>query len=50
VRSSERGKVTVKITLGRDAQPGDQYEVVFTQRLGPLVIGKLSCLINVREP
>jgi len=50
VRSSERGKVTVKITLGKDAQPGERYEVVFTQRLGPLVIGKLSCLINVREP
>ena len=50
VRASERGKVTVKITLGKDARPGDQYEVVFTQRIGPLVIGKLSCLINVREP
>ena len=50
VRSSEQGKVTMKITLPEEAQPGEQYEVVLTQRLGPLVIGKLSCLINVKEP
>jgi len=49
VRSSERGKVTVKLSLRKDAVVGEQYEVVFTQRLGPLVVGRLSCLINVKE-
>ena len=49
VRSSERGQVTVKVSLRKDAVVGEQYEVVFTQRLGPLVVGRLSCLINVKE-
>jgi len=50
VRSSEEGKVTVKIRLSENAVLGSQYKAVLTQRLGPLVIGKLTCLINVREP
>ncbi|MDH7486057.1 MAG: C1 family peptidase [Anaerolineae bacterium] len=50
VRSSEKGMVTMKIALPEDARPGEKYEIVLTQRLGPLVIGKLSCLINVRQP
>jgi hypothetical protein len=50
LRSSEEGKVTVAITLSEKAEVGSQVKVVFTQRFGPLVVGKLTCLINVKEP
>jgi len=50
VRSSEQGRVTAKIILSRDAVPGAQYQVVFVQRLGSLIVGKLTCLINVQDP
>jgi hypothetical protein len=49
VRSSEEARVTAKIILSRDAKPGERYEVVFVQRLGPLVVGKLTCLIHVQD-
>jgi C1A family cysteine protease len=50
IQPSEEGKVTARIRLSKRAAPGAQHEVVFTQRLGPLTIGRLSVLIRVKEP
>jgi hypothetical protein len=49
LRSSEDGKVTLMVRLAETSQPGEQHDVVLTQRLGPLVVGRMVCRINVRE-